>query len=164
MHEIMNMKGQVRITLSDRAGNVVYDRLQDNRIVKAGRQLVAQLFSGVSVGPPPSRVTHMGVGTGAVAANDDQTDLANPRLPRNPITSVTYSEVTETASGGGTVKRVKASLQTVFDFNEANGADPLREAAIFTAPTGGTMYNRVVFDAVTKTDTFKLTLIWDIVF
>jgi hypothetical protein len=163
MHEIMNMKGQVRITLSDRAGNVVYDRAHDNRIVKAGRQLVAQLFSGVTVGPPPSRVTHMGVGTGAVAANDDQTDLTNPRMPRNPITSVTYSEVTETTPGGP-VKRVKASLQTVFDFNEANGPDPLREAAIFTAATGGTMYNRVVFDAVTKTDTFKLTLIWDIVF
>jgi hypothetical protein len=26
------------------------------------------------------------------------------------------------------------------------------------------MYNRVVFDAVTKVNTFKLTLIWDIVF
>jgi hypothetical protein len=105
----------------------------------------------------------MGLGTGAVAPNDDQTDLANPRAPRNPITQVTYSEVTE-AGPGGPVKRIRASLQTVFDFNEANGPDPLREAAIFTAPTGGVMYNRVVFDPVTKGNTFKLTLIWDIVF
>jgi hypothetical protein len=52
----------------------------------------------------------------------------------------------------------------VFDFGEANGPEPLREAAIFTAAADGTMYNRVVFDPVTKADTFKLTLIWDIVF
>jgi hypothetical protein len=59
---------------------------------------------------------------------------------------------------------VRAQVQTVFDYAEANGADPLREAAIFTALAGGTMYNRVVFDPVTKTNTFRLTLIWDILF
>lgn len=163
MRENMDMRGQVTLALSDREGNVVYERTHPNRIVRAGRQLVAQLFSGVTVGPPPSRVTHMGLGTGSVAPNDDQTDLANPRAPRNPITQVTYSEVTE-AGPGGPVKRIRASLQTVFDFNEANGPDPLREAGIFTAASGGVMYNRVVFDPVTKGNTFKLTLIWDIVF
>jgi hypothetical protein len=40
----------------------------------------------------------------------------------------------------------------------------LREAGIFTAVSGGVMYNRVVFDAVTKTNAFKLTLLWDITF
>jgi hypothetical protein len=35
---------------------------------------------------------------------------------------------------------------------------------LVTASAAGTMYNRVVFDAVTKVNTFKLTLIWDIVF
>jgi hypothetical protein len=159
MREDLDMRGRVTVALHDRDGNVVYERTHPNRIVRAGRQLVAQLFSGVSVGAQPSRVTHMGVGTGAVPPNDDQTDLANPRAPRNPITQVTYSDVTEAG-----VKRVRASLQTVFDFAEANGADPLREAAIFTAASGGVMYNRVVFDPVTKGNTFKLTLIWDIVF
>ena len=52
----------------------------------------------------------------------------------------------------------------MFDFGDANGAEPFREAGIFTAENGGVMYNRVVFDAVTKTDAFKLTLLWDIVF
>jgi hypothetical protein len=89
--------------------------------------------------------------------------LVAARAPRNPITTVTYSEVTE-SSPGGPVKRIRASLQTIFDFNEANGAEPLREAGIFTAAAGGVMYNRVVFDPVTKSNNFKLTLIWDIVF
>ena len=159
MREDVEMHGRLRVALLDRDGSVVYERTHPNRIVKAGRQLVAELFTGVAAGSPPSKVTHMGVGTGAVAVNDDQNALASPRAPRNPITSVTNSDVTESG-----VKRVKASLQTVFDFDQANGPDPLREAGIFTAATGGTMYNRVVFDAVTKSDTFKLTLIWDVVF
>jgi hypothetical protein len=163
MQESMEMKGQMTISLADAEGRVVYERTHQNRIVKAGRKLVAQLFGGITSGTPPSKVTHMGVGTGATAADDEQLDLVAPRAPRNPITSVTYSEVVE-SSPSGPVKRVKASLQTIFDFNEANGTDPLREAGIFTAVTGGTMYNRVVFDAVTKSNNFKLTLIWDIVF
>ena len=61
--------------------------------------------------------------------------------------------------------RIRVSLQAVFDFNEANDpAVPLREAAIFTAAAGGVMYNRVVFEPVTKTDAFKLTLLWDVIF
>jgi hypothetical protein len=163
MLENMDMQGRVKVALTDREGNVVYEKSHRNRIVKAGRQLVAQLFGGITVGAPPSKVTHMGVGIGPAAATDDQTDLATARGPRNPIATVAYSEVIDSSSGSP-VKRIKASLQTVFDFAEANGPEPLREAAIFTGPTGGVMYNRVVFDAVTKTNTFKLTLIWDIVF
>ena len=79
---------------------------------------------------------------------------------RNPVAAPVYTEIVDT----GGIKRIKVSLQTVFDFGEANGVAPLREAGIFTAASGGTIYNRVVFDAVTKASTFKLTLIWDIVF
>jgi hypothetical protein len=182
MRETMQMTGRVTVVLTDRDGNVVYERTHGNRIVRTGRQLVAQLFGGVAVGTPPGRVTHMGVGTGATAVNDDQTDLVNPRMPRNPITSVAYGDVIDSgggapmkrieatlqtvsdSSGGAPVKRIEATLQAVFDYGEANGADALREAGIFTAATGGTMYNRVVFDPVTKTSSFKLTLFWKILF
>ena len=65
----------------------------------------------------------------------------------------------------GVIQRAHLSLTAVFDFNEANDpAIPLTEAGIFTAATGGVMYNRVVFAPVTKTNAFKLTLFWDIVF
>jgi len=158
MQEAMDMRGQLTISLTDRDGQTIYERTHRNKIVKAGRQLVAQLFGGITVGTPPSKVTHMGIGTDATAENDDQVDLGAPRA-RNPITAVSYTEVSE-----GGVKRIKASLQTVFDFGEGNGPAPLREAGIFTAGTGGVMYNRVVFADVTKNNTFKLTLIWDIVF
>jgi hypothetical protein len=158
MQETIDMYGKVRLLMEDQEGRVIMDRTHSNRIVKAGRQLVAQLYAGVA-GTPPSKVSHMAVGTGSDAATDDQTALVAERA-RNAMGTPIYTEIVD----GTGVKRIKVSVQTVFDFGEANGADPLREAGIFTASTAGTMYNRVVFDPVTKANTFKLTLIWDIVF
>lgn len=158
MLETMNMQGRVRLLGQAADGRMLFDSSHANRIVRAGRELVAQRFAGVA-GTPPATVSHMAVGTGSAAASDDDTKLVAERA-RNAIATPTYSAIVDSTG----VKRIKVSLQTVFDFGEANGADPLREAAIFTAATGGTIYNRVVFDAVTKVNTFKLTLIWDIVF
>lgn len=187
MNETMHMQGRLTLQLSDRAGCVVHEQHRHNLITDAGRGLVAKLFAGVSGGAPPTRVTHMGVGTNATPAAGAQTALLGERAPRKEISpaDVVYSEFDESVPGvvpvgGGTavpagpeatdrtilatVRRVKVTLKTVFDFNEANGPEPLREAGIFNALTAGVMYNRVVFDAVTKTNAFKLTLIWDITF
>jgi hypothetical protein len=163
MRETMDMKGVLTVRLVDRHGIVAEKRFR-NRIVTSGRQLVAQLFGGVTAGTPPANVTHMAVGTSATAPADNQATLGAERSPRKPITEVVYTEFDEPASGGGSVRRVRATLRAVFDFGEANGTDPLREAGVFTAFTGGVMYNRVVFDAVTKTNAFQLTLLWDITF
>lgn len=157
MKETINMRGAVRIISEDRSGRIIGDQYHSNRIVKSGRQLVAELYAGVP-GIPPSIVSHMAVGTGADAATDAQTALVAERA-RKPVLTPVYGEIVD-----GGVARIKVTLQSVFDFSEANGSEPLREAAIFTAATDGVMYNRVIFDPVTKTDTFKLTLIWDIVF
>jgi hypothetical protein len=159
MNERLDMRGQVTLRLTDRDGNVVAERHRRNRIVRTGRQLVAQLFAGVSGGPPPTQVTHMAVGTGAAAPADDQVGLATERAPRKPIQETEFTDFDD----GGT-RRVRVSLRSVFDFGEANGPEPLREAGIFTAATAGVMYNRVVFDAVTKTNAFQLTLLWEITF
>jgi hypothetical protein len=158
MRETMDMQGKVRLLLEDRAGRLLLDRTHPNRIVKSGRQLVAQLFAGVE-GTPPSKVTHMAVGTGKDEAKDDQVGLQAERT-RNPVGKPAYTEIVDDKG----VKRIKVSLQSVFDFGEANGTEPLCEAGLFTAKSDGTIYNRVTFDPVTKAPTFKLTLIWDIVF
>jgi hypothetical protein len=164
MKEHINMEGKLTLTLTDREGRVISERVHKNRIVKTGRRLVAELFAGVTAGPPPTRVTHMAVGTGAAAAADDQTGLGAERAPRKPITEIGFAEFDE-GSGGTATRRVKATLKAIFDFDEANDlAVPLREAGIFTAASGGVMYNRVVFEPVTKTNAFKLTMLWDITF
>ncbi|HEX8474427.1 MAG TPA: hypothetical protein VF666_10370 [Pyrinomonadaceae bacterium] len=166
MNEEMNMRGHLTLLITDREGRIIDERRQHNHIVKTGRELVAKLFAGSKGGAPPSAVTHMGVGTDATPPNDDQTALIKPRnvkdtVQRKQIDEITYTDFTETTTG---VKRVRASLKAIFDFEEANGTEALREAGIFTAVSGGVMYNRVVFDAVTKTNAFKLTLLWDITF
>jgi hypothetical protein len=163
------MRGYLTLKVSDEKGMVICERACKNRIVTTGRELVAQLFGGFT-SPQPTRVTHMAVGTAGTAVTDDDTQLGAQRdaksgVPRKEISAVTYERVVETQSGTATtVRRVRARLTAEFDFDEANGGVALREAGMFSAPTGGVMYNRVTFDPVTKTDAFKLTLIWDVVF
>ena len=164
MQELNDMRGRLVLRLSDRDGRVIHEQRPHNRIVRTGRQLVAQLFGGVAGGTPPARVTHMAVGTNATPAADDQTALLGERVPRKPISDVSYVDFDETVDGK-TTRRVRATLKAIFDFDDANDpAVPLREAAIFTDAAGGVMYNRVVFEPVTKTKAFKLTLLWDITF
>ena len=164
MHESNDMRGRLRLLLTDRDGLLVAEQRPRNRIVKSGRTLVAQLFAGVPGGTPPAQVTHMAVGSSPTPAADEQTALLAERAPRKPISEVTYADFDEII-GGVTTRRVRSTLKAIFDFADANDpAVPLREAAIFTAAAGGVMYNRVVFEPVTKTSAFKLTLLWDITF
>lgn len=163
MQETIDMRGALTLRVTNREGVLVHQAHYKNRIVTSGRSLVAQMFAGVSEGVPPSQVTHMAVGTDATPPSDTDTALIAERAPRKAISEVDYSEISEGA-GVNEVKRVRARLTAVFDFGDANGAAPLREAGIFTADSAGVMYNRVVFESVTKTDAFKLTLLWDIVF
>jgi hypothetical protein len=161
----MEMRGRLTLCLSDRDGQIVHHQVRGNRIVASGRRLVAQLFGGVSSGTPPVPVSHVAVGTNATAPSDDDDALRAQRGAPNPITEVTYTPFDEPVPGGSdVVKRTRASVTAVFDFGDANGSAPLREAGLLTAATGGVLYNRVVFQPVTKTDAFKLTVLWDIVF
>jgi hypothetical protein len=165
MRETLDIRGAVTVHLVDAAGAVVLRQHRRNQIVLTGRRLVAQLFGGVGAGTPPGQVTHVAVGTDGTAPTDGDVALKAERSPRNPITSVTYTDFDDhPAPNGPTVRRTRVSLTAVFDFDQVNGADPLREAGLFTAAAGGVMYNRVILDAVTKTNAFKLTVLWDIVF
>lgn len=159
MDERQEMRGRLTLRVSDDEGRTLYERPHKNRIVTSGRMLVAQLFGGVESGATPAQVTHMAVGTNGAAPTDADETLRGQRGDRKRIGEVNYEELPE-----GGVTRVRARLTAEFDFDEANGNDPLREAGVFNAEEEGVMYNRVVFDPVTKTEAFKLTLIWDVVF
>ena len=82
MHESIDMRGQVRICLTDRAGQVVQEQSVHNRIVTAGRNLVAQSFGGLAGGAP---ATHVAVGTGNAQPADDDKALQAQRATRTPI-------------------------------------------------------------------------------
>lgn len=54
------------------------------------------------------------------------------------------------------------TLGATFGYEECNG--PISEAGIFNSSREGTMYNRVVFPEINKTDKLTLSLIWKISF
>ena len=91
------------------------------------------------------------------------TDTRHLAINKVGIKSIRHPVVVKDKSSM-TVRAASGKTALAYDKDFMLGADPLREAGIFTAAAGGTLYNRVVFDPVTKADTFKLTLIWDIVF
>ena len=159
MKETNDLRGRLTLRISDVEGRVLREESTRNRIVTSGRTLVAHLFGGPPSGPQPTRVTHMAVGTDGTAPADADTALKAQRGARKQIGDVVY----EPFDDAGT-QRVRARLTAEFDFTEANGSEPLREAGVFNAADAGVMYNRVVFESVTKTTAFKLTLLWDIVF
>jgi hypothetical protein len=187
MNENLEMHGVLTLQLTDQSGCLVYEQRCHNHIVTSGRMLVAQLFGGVTTGLSPTKVTHMAVGTDGTEPVDADPSLKAQRGSRKPIDEVKYTSFLGAAAGATSVvtpavspvrprpgvgpilipalTRVRASLTAVFNYDEANdAATPLREAGIFTDATAGVMYNRVVFEPVTKTSAFKLTLLWDIVF
>ena len=135
MREDNEMRGTLTMRVTDGDGLVVYEAQHKNRIVTSGRNLVAQLFAGIAGGVPPGQVTHMAVGTDATPATDADNALRAERVPRRAISSVDYSEISE-GSGASEVKRVRARLTAVFDFGDANGTEPLREAGS-QRPHGG---------------------------
>ncbi|TQM61951.1 hypothetical protein [Humibacillus xanthopallidus] len=160
MKDRMDMAGQLTLVLRDRSGAVVLERGQPNRIVAGGRRLVAEMFAGHTTGAPRTPVSTIAVGTGSTAPTDADTMLGAQRGDRIAITKVDYGTFTDP---GSKVDRVRVQLSALLDFTVANDpATPLREAGLFN--DANVLYSRVVFQPVTKTDTFQLTLIWEIVF
>jgi hypothetical protein len=159
MHESLDMAGRLTIVMRDRKGRVVLEHAQRNRIVAGGRRLVAEMFSGTGSEETTHPISAIAVGTSGQEPADKDAGLAKPRGAPKPVSKVDVSEITD-ASG---VQRIRVQLTTQFDFGEANDAStPLREAGLLNDK--GLLYSRVVFKDVTKTDTFQLTLMWEIVF
>lgn len=156
--ESIELKGQLSLSLSDRDGNTVMTRTAHNKVVTSGRDLVAKLFSAVANTPT---VGFVAVGTNDKEVSESDTALAAQLGDRKPLGAFDAQKDLSTVGAGDDARR-KITRTVELDFSEANGE--LREAGLFTAATGGVMYNRVVFPTVTKTSSFKLTLVWEIQF
>ncbi len=162
MTDRLDTRGHVTLRLTDRAGRIVDERRRRNRIVLSGRFMIAELFSETT--SPPGPISHIGVGTDGTTPADDHEALLAPRGARREITERDTERLTERTEDREEVVRVRVSLTAIFDYDDANGTEPLREAASFNGEEDGVMYNRVVFEPVTKTDAFRLTLLWEVVF
>jgi len=152
--ETLDLKGRLTLQKRNANGELVEEIAANNSIVLSGRDLVAKLFIHETIAP----VSHVAVGTGTAAVDPAANTQLAAEIFRKPI-----KPIDPTLHLGTTPdNKKKVTITADLDFLEALGA--LTEAGLFNAASAGVMYNRVVFPAINKTDNFKLTLIWEIIF
>ncbi|EPF21354.1 MAG: hypothetical protein EWV58_21975 [Microcystis aeruginosa Ma_MB_F_20061100_S19] len=154
LSENLDMKGKLTVQKRDKSNKIVEQISASNNIVLSGRDLVAKLFINEQIAP----ISHVAVGIGTTKVDPKTDTNLNTELFRKAITKIDPTQDLTITDGG----KIKVKITTELDFNEAN--DYLTEAGLFNANTGGVMYNRVVFPPINKTNDFKLTLIWEILF
>lgn len=143
MNESMGIKGKLTIQVI-RDGKVIDERKVDNLITTAGKYLIANLVSSGSA----TIFSHMGIGT-------DDTD---------PAVGDTTLGI-ETGRVAVTSKAVSQNTVTyVGDFPAGTGTGTIVEAGIFNASSSGTMLNRAVFSAISKTAADALKISWEVTF
>jgi hypothetical protein len=153
LREDLAIQGQLTILKYDGTGELVEEITAHNDITLAGRNLVARLFNKESAGNV-KRVTKMFLG-GDGAAFDQADTALKKKVGETPVGTIEASEVLVELR-----KRVRLRLTGELAEGDCNGE--LREAGLFTEDD--VMYNRVIFPTITKTNKFKLTLVWEITF
>lgn len=154
--ETLDIVGQLTVQKYDLDGQLVEEISQHNDITLDGRKLVARLFNPKLVEADDDkikRISSIHLGESNRAFKNNQNGLVQP-VGQTPISSI--DEIVK--DGSRIVLRIVGEL----DENNCNGT--LREAGLFTDDETPLMYNRVVFPPISKTDQFKLTLIWEITF
>ena len=139
LNDKLSLTGALTVSLN---GEVVRDIR--NLVVTSGKELVAANLQGGTVTP----LTHMGVGTGTVAASAADTALGS-QLDRNAL-----------STSGGTVAAAVVTYECTWLPGDGTGA--LTEAGLFSASSGGTMLARTVFPVVNKGADDTVTIAWDV--
>lgn len=134
--------GQVSIDIFGPNGELKEKAYIPNLVVAVGRAYIASRMKDDS----STAMSHMAVGTGAVAADAADTTLgteANRQLLLSTI--VASNVVTYTA-----------------EYAAGQGTGALTEAGIFNASSAGTMLCRTVFDVINKAADDSMTITWTV--
>ena len=153
--EHLHIAGRLTIQQYTSAGVLIEQISAHNDITVAGRTLVARLFNREKQGDVIQRVSTIQLGGSKAAFNPAHTSLVQP-IGTTKIARIEQLEVTDSAN------KPRIMLRLTGELGERDCNGELREAGLFTED--GVMYNRVIFDTITKSEQFKLTLIWEITF
>jgi len=140
-------KGVLQLTLIDENGNIKQQQ-ENNLVVNTGLAYIASRIKDATAGV----MTHMGVGTGSVAAAAADTALGTALGARVVLDSTTV--VTTTATND--------SVQFVATFGAGVSTGAITEAGIFNALTAGTMLCRTVFAVINKGALDTLVITWKV--
>lgn len=140
--ENIKVTGTLNVKLIDQVGRLVDERNIKNLVVTSGKNwIVSRMGSSAA-----SVMSHMALGTGAMAPVLENTDLLasliRVGLQTSTITDNTISYVCTFAPGVNT------------------GA--ITEAGIFNAASGGTMLNRTTFAVVNKSIADTIIVTWNV--
>ena len=128
--------------VTDGDGLVVYEAQHTNRIVTSGRSLVAQLFAGIAGACRRARSRTWRLGQMRPRPRMLMAPCA-PSVCHGARSAASMIQKSAKERAPARSNACASRLTAVFDFGDANGTEPLREAGIFTAENGGMMYNRV---------------------
>lgn len=145
MRDMLKVKGQVKLVLKDKYGNIKAKKEGNNLIVASGRDGIAdQLLASPSIAIP----SHMALGTGT----------ANPTLNDTAL----ENEIGSRVSLG--VNRTLNQIVYTGVFGPGVSTGAITEAGIFNSSSGGTMYSRITFDVINKgsEDSLEVTWTWTI--
>lgn len=142
IREHVKAVGRVLAILTGPDGVEKERREIDNLVVTSGLGFIASRM----VGTTQAVMSHMAVGTGAVAPA-----LANTALG---------TELTRVALSGSSATGAVTTYSATFGPGVGTGA--LTEAGIFNAASAGTMLNRVTFSVVNKAAGDTLSITWTV--
>lgn len=150
----LDLVGKLTIKKIDKDNIADAEIVAHNDITLSGRRLVAQLFNPKDEAMKP--VTQIKLGTGNKDFEAMDNDLAQP-IEGHAI-EIETADIQELEDN-----RIKLTLTGTLQENDekVNGKE-LTEACLYSESE--IMYNRVQFPAISKTENFKLTLIWEITF
>lgn len=141
--DTLKITGEVQFLLYDEAG-ILKETRSHNMIVGGGKNLVASRLSSNT----ESVVTHIGVGSLATAVSASDTALA-AQIVRSILTTA-----------GGTLLANTVTYST--SMGPGVGTGSIVEAGLFNASSGGTLFARTTFAAISKSALDTLVINWKI--
>ena len=156
-NEQHNLSGQLTIVLRDVNGRIRETYCINNLITTAGKNLVAQMFTGAVQEKPDLLIA---IGSGVSAANVSDTTLEDQR---DEIAATTTGPKTVEQDG---VEKVVATVTATLPALPEGEEQKLTEAGIIFKFLGGdpVLYNHVTFSPVTRSANLQMTLSWEVTF
>jgi len=142
IYDGVNATGRLKVELRGPDGELKHSQEIDNLVVTVGKNFIASRMAGTSLGV----MSHMAIGTGAVAAAAGNTTLGT-EAGRVALASAT-------ATGNEVVYSATIPAGT--------GTGAITEAGVFNGGSAGTMLCRTVFGVVTKEAADSLGITWTV--
>ena len=157
------MQATVRIEVRGRDQTLLAVREAKNAVMRAGAELIADLFTGS--GTP---ISHMGVGTSDVPESDAFATTSLSNAADDPLQGETEAELAAEAFDEPEVDEINRVVRVRVrgTLPDAAAVRTVREAGLLarSAPDSAVLYNRVTFAPIDKRDDHELTLFWEITF